>query len=1088
MRLFANFHRKSIPPLAVLVVLVWCLGLFAGTTGKISGRVTDAQTREGLPGVAVMIEGTKIGAATDFDGNYVILNVAPGVYRLSASTVGYTKMLVTNIEVNIDKTTTINFRLSSEAIEMETVEVVAEKPVIEAKVTQNDRSIGASTIENLPVIDVQDILATEVGFVSRGDQLHVRGGRAGEVKFQIDGVDVNDPLGVNAPRTQDPRIEDSSGQRQQLQQPPHISMNVASSNIEEINIIKSGFSAEYGNVQSAVVNLVTKEGSNQRTSGRIEYYTDDLGFPSLNKYSFNSDRLDWNLSGPVPLISDVLLPTMGLEWPGERMSYYLSFTVDKTDTYTPYSKYCTPTTRKNFGYNRQMWDWFGIKVPNRQNNYYNALAKVTYSFRPNMKFDFKYSKEWEENTPWDWDFRYTPSTAPHYTQDGEVYQLTFKHTPGWLKNTFYQVLVSKYVIESEHKPGGLVPGDFLFFDEWEIYTDQNNNGQWDPAEPYVDANGNGQYDFGEPYSDKNGNGYWDEAEPLVQDTNGNGVFDPERESVYEPDDPEPYLDGDRSVGEPFEDVNRNGVYDEAVDIFSFADDLNGNGSYDGPNDPWSPGIPFEDLNGNGVYDAPNLQYDLGEPFVDLNGNGRWDPRDLFFDFGFDRRMTYTHKRSRIWTLKFDITGQLTPENEIKSGFEYKWNNVRMEDLRYPFSYYGGVPDTTELWPDKGTFRDFYTRTPSQGAVYLQNNILYGAMVANVGLRYDFFRQAPEIWDVSEEEAQYQFGSIDSVTEGQNKFSPRLGVSYPITDRAKIYFNYGHFYQLPELYQFYARATQTFGRALPIVGNVNLNYTKTIAYEIGVAYQVGNNYKLDISGFYKDYYGLINAVEGFGTTVFQPDMYGNNDYARTRGFEVELTKSYGQYLTGSLDYEYSWAFGKSSTDIADYYLRANNQEIPIQEFPLDWDIRHQLTINTDLRVRKGDHPRLGPLKIPDNWGLNLLWQLKSGFPYTPGERHPEVVLVGRASPPPNSKRMPASSNMDLRFNKDFGALGFNYSFIVWVTNVFDTRNVFTVHTDTGRPDTRMLSGDGLIITGLEHDANPTNWGPGRNIKVGLSMSF
>jgi hypothetical protein len=113
MRLFTNFHRKSIPPLAVLVVLVWCLGLLAGTTGKISGRVTDAQTKEGLPGVAVMIEGTKIGAATDFEGNYVIPNTAPGVYRLSASTVGYTKMVMTNVEVNIDKTTTIDFRLSS---------------------------------------------------------------------------------------------------------------------------------------------------------------------------------------------------------------------------------------------------------------------------------------------------------------------------------------------------------------------------------------------------------------------------------------------------------------------------------------------------------------------------------------------------------------------------------------------------------------------------------------------------------------------------------------------------------------------------------------------------------------------------------------------------------------------------------------------------------------------------------------------------------------------------------------------------------------------------------------------------------------
>jgi hypothetical protein len=81
--------------------------------------------------------------------------------------------------------------------------------------------------------------------------------------------------------------------------------------------------------------------------------------------------------------------------------------------------------------------------------------------------------------------------------------------------------------------------------------------------------------------------------------------------------PEPYRDGDSVLGEPFIDIDGNGVYDDTIDIFQ---DLNGNGKYDGPNDPWLPGTPYEDINGNGQYDSPNGRYDFGEPFCDLNDN------------------------------------------------------------------------------------------------------------------------------------------------------------------------------------------------------------------------------------------------------------------------------------------------------------------------------------------------------------------------------------------------------------------------------------------------------------------------------------
>jgi len=87
---------------------------------------------------------------------------------------------------------------------------------------------------------------------------------------------------------------------------------------------------------------------------------------------------------------------------------------------------------------------------------------------------------------------------------------------------------------------------------------------------------------------------------------------------------EPFVDGDINVGEPFLDMNNNGIYDEGIDSFDVTMDLNENGKYDGPKDPWTPGIPYDDRNGNGEYDPPNGKWDEGEYFVDLDGNGIWN--------------------------------------------------------------------------------------------------------------------------------------------------------------------------------------------------------------------------------------------------------------------------------------------------------------------------------------------------------------------------------------------------------------------------------------------------------------------------------
>ncbi len=82
-----------------LILLILFSSLVAGTTGKISGFVKDKNTGEPLPGVNILLVGTTLGASTDHDGYYVIVNVPVGLHELQVSYIGYKEILIKNIRV-----------------------------------------------------------------------------------------------------------------------------------------------------------------------------------------------------------------------------------------------------------------------------------------------------------------------------------------------------------------------------------------------------------------------------------------------------------------------------------------------------------------------------------------------------------------------------------------------------------------------------------------------------------------------------------------------------------------------------------------------------------------------------------------------------------------------------------------------------------------------------------------------------------------------------------------------------------------------------------------------------------------------------
>ncbi|MCW8849807.1 MAG: TonB-dependent receptor, partial [Melioribacteraceae bacterium] len=242
--------------LATFLTLLLSISLFAGETGKIAGRITDSESGEPLAFANITIisqwtDGEEyplanmLGSASDINGDYFIINISPGIYNVKVSYIGYYDEIRTKVSVSVDKTTNIDYMLKSEALTVVGDVVVTAFAIDKAErdLTATKSSYDLSKIEALPgVTDVGDILSLQAD-VSDG---HFRGGRTGESQYLIGGSSINNPL--NNSRAFDP-------------------MTIA---FQQVEVYTSGFSAEYGNVQSGVINMVAKEGNLNKWQTRID--------------------------------------------------------------------------------------------------------------------------------------------------------------------------------------------------------------------------------------------------------------------------------------------------------------------------------------------------------------------------------------------------------------------------------------------------------------------------------------------------------------------------------------------------------------------------------------------------------------------------------------------------------------------------------------------------------------------------------------------------------------------------------------------------------------------------------------------------
>ncbi len=439
-----------------VLALFLCHGSWAGTTGKIAGVVKDAKTGDPLPGVNVIIEGTTMGAATDAEGYYFIINVPPGTYNIRAQMIGYRPEVRTNVLVRVDLTTEVNFQLEQTVVEVSEVVVEAERPLVQKDLTSGRAIVTAEQIKALPVETFTDVLKTKAGIVEGASgAIHIRGGRAGEVAYMIDGVPVDNPFWGG------------------------MALRVENSAIQELQVVSGTFNAEYGKAMSGLVNIVTKDGGREyhgefsayigdRVSNHKDIFANIDDLDPLNV--FNSEL---TLSGPIPGMGGKLTFFTSARYYNDKgylygkrehtpadVLYLDSLTVLNL-AMSPYGtklNFLEPYTDANGnGQYDEGEPFLDLNGDGRWNNGFSGdgkwvpmnpyrrwfwHSKLTYSLRPGTKLRYSLLYNRVFSKSYIHSFKYNPDGTPNRYSWGARHTLDLTHTLS--PSTFFTLKLSQY--------------------------------------------------------------------------------------------------------------------------------------------------------------------------------------------------------------------------------------------------------------------------------------------------------------------------------------------------------------------------------------------------------------------------------------------------------------------------------------------------------------------------------------------------------------------------------------------------------------------------------------------------------------------
>lgn len=959
--------------------------LFGATTGKIAGVIRDANSGDPLIGANVIIledgRATTMGAATDAQGYFAILNVEPGIYDALVSYVGYSDVRITDIEVNINLTTELNVDMQVEVIGQEEVLVVATRELMKKDEFASTHNVTSEEMQVQPIDNFMTIAQNQPGVVGS----HFRGGRSGEVLVVIDGMPVRDPASTYSGAT------------------GGFTLDVPTDAISEMEVSLGGLSAEFGNVQSGVINVATDAGG-RKLSGKATWMTTDFG-SGMNDVLMPLDKFKEKTLKFFPETANqdslrkLIIPEED-RWYTLKYQHELQnvLRLNLSGPLIPNSNRLTFALSADLSKEKQ--DYF------INNNYSNQkyYGKVTAKLNDKMKF--------------------SASGMYNYTMSDDFYIYASKYGPSdeyWINERFYD------------------PDPSYIRDTALIIH-------------YVE----------------DASAYQDSAYRIGR-----------RDSVFVGSDTITWYQQNIFKDVYVEDRIMDHLWDRETKAYSFnlgfTHQLNSKTYYE---------LKYQHLNSSYFYGVRDVEDYDGDGDVneylnwDFNGEGpyyknRERENDIWWVGGDDPG--YRDQISTVNKVKFDIENQLTQNHQLRGGFDFTHNNMDVTNIAWSTISYNPVDSSysrtyfrTDIWSEDNI--DF--------GMYVQDKMEFRGVVALVGLRYDYFNPSgfgdPVLYPA---DFTNPFESLDDngvpilkdpvKAKAKHQISPRFGLSFPLTDRDKIMFTYGHYFQRPDSYYLYRNLNyEKLTTTGNYIGNPSLDPEKTVSYDISLEHLFSPTLKASVTGYYKDVTNLMNFQKYvFRNSPSDGNIYVNADFANIKGLEVALYKTLTEYWGASVNYTFSNAQGRLYNDYT-APLFGEDQKM----FPLNYDQTHTVNVNVTLRTPG----RLSPLLR--NWRANMQFDLNSGQPYS-------SYGTGRT----NDLRLPWTYNMDLRLNRLISMGPVDMNLFLDIFNVFNSLYI----TYIGSSQFYNLRNDAAIVDqDIDYSFiyNPEVYNNPRQFRAGLSVQF
>ena len=443
--------------------------------------------------------------------------------------------------------------------------------------------------------------------------------------------------------------------------------------------------------------------------------------------------------------------------------------------------------------------------------------------------------------------------------------------------------------------------------------------------------------------------------------------------------------------------------------------------------------------------------------------------------------SHIYEDSRSIRTKFDFTRQFGVIHEARTGIDLQLHSLDRQNFVVLFDGNRYLEPTVES-VDNPAHDKYENQNVVEFSAYAQDKLEFDNFIINAGLRYERFdpngRYIPNLLEPK--------GELEEA-EMTNLLLPRLGVSFPITERGIIHFSYGHFAQMPSLRNLYINPEFEFPvGSVPTFGNTNMRPERTVQYEMGIQQQLGDQLAIDVTGYYKDIRDYLALQQIRHSTIAGEDTYNiylNKAYANVKGIAVSLTKrrAPGGLLSATVDYTFQIAEGNDEDSDALFFNFLSGRENELEIVPLDFDQRHILSSTVTLSK-------------PNNWGISFIGQFSTGYPYSP------LIFDQNLDLDPNTGRKPSQIKLDAHLYKEFDVASFQLRAFAKIFNVLDRLNERFVFDDTGRA-TYSLSAErnlhatwepnyGLpgIHTLSEYDTRPHYYSPPRQIRLGLTLAF